>query len=111
MTNKKMENFIYMKAMHTDVYKAYESFGQAVHEKGGPIDEKNRWLIKVAISASQQYPFALRTHIHKALSAGCTRREVEHAILLVAPTAGFPKAMEGLMILRDELDNDASEEE
>lgn len=109
MTNKKMENFIYMKAMHTEVYKAYESFGQVVHEKGGPIDEKNRWLIKVAISASQQYPYALRTHIHKALSAGCTRREVEHAILLVAPTAGFPVAMEGLMILRDELDDSVEE--
>tara|TARA_Y100001933_G_C18901375_1_gene522687 strand:+ start:222 stop:551 length:330 start_codon:yes stop_codon:yes gene_type:complete len=109
MANKKMENFIYMKAMHTDVYKAYESFGQVVHEKGGPIDEKNRWLIKVAISASQQYSFALRTHIHKALSSGCTRSEVEHAILLVAPTAGFPAAMEALMILRDELDNNEDE--
>ena len=32
------------------------------------------------------------------------REEIEHAILLVAPTAGFPKMMEGLMILRDEFD-------
>ncbi|MBZ4654401.1 MAG: uncharacterized protein JG781_1742, partial [Peptococcaceae bacterium] len=41
-----------------------------------------------------------RTHILKALKSGCTREEIEHAILLVAPTAGFPKTMKGLLILR-----------
>ncbi len=106
MGNKKTENLMYLKALHTEVYKAYEEFGKAVHEHGGPIDEKTRWLIKVAISAVEQYPYALRTHLHKALDAGCTRTEIEHAILLVAPTAGFPKAMEAIMILRDELDQE-----
>jgi len=28
------------------------------------------------------------------MNAGCTKDEIEHAILLVAPTAGFPKMME-----------------
>lgn len=111
MKNKRTENFIYFKAMHTEVYKAYEAYGKVVHEEGGPIEEKTRWLIKVAISAVEQYPYALRTHIHKALNAGCTRKEIEHAILLVAPTAGFPKAMEAIMILRDELDQEIDEEE
>jgi len=111
MSNKKMENLMYMKALHTDVYKAYEAYGKVVHESGGPIDEKSRWLIKVAISAVEQYPYAIRTHIHKALNAGCTRTEIEHAILLIAPTAGFPKAMEAIMILRDELDQEIDDED
>jgi len=111
MNTKKTENLMYMKAMHTDVYKAYTSFGKVVHESGGPIEEKTRWLIKVAISAVEQYPYAIRTHIHKALDSGCTRSEIEHAILLVAPTAGFPKAMEAIMILRDELDQDHEDED
>lgn len=110
MSRDKVENFMYFKAIHTDVYKAYEEFGRTVHEKGGPVDEKTRWLIKVAVSAVEQYPYALRTHIHNALSAGCTRTEIEHAILLIAPTCGFPKAMEAIMILRDELDGDIDEE-
>ena len=111
MTNKRIENFVYFKSMHTDVYKAYEAYGKVVHEQGGPIEEKTRWLIKVAVSAAGQHDFSLRSHIHKALSAGCTRSEVEHAILLIAPTAGFPTAMEAIMVLRDELDKEVSEEE
>lgn len=104
MKNKRTENLMYLKAMHNDVYQAYESFGKTVHLDGGPIEEKTRWLIKVALSTAGQHPYAIRTHIHKALDAGCTRKEIEHAILLVAPTEGFPKAMEAIMILRDELD-------
>ncbi len=110
MNKEKVENFMYFKAIHTEVYKAYEEFGRIVHEEGGPIEENVRWLIKVAISAVEQYPYALRTHIHNALKAGCTRSEIEHAILLISPTSGFPKAMEAIMILRDELDGELKEE-
>ncbi|KUO75408.1 MAG: carboxymuconolactone decarboxylase [Clostridia bacterium BRH_c25] len=94
------KNLKYLVENHREIYDAYEHFGKLVHEKGGPIDEKSRWLIKVALSASCQYEYALRTHIIKALKSGCTKEEIEHAILLVAPTCGFPKMMEGLLILR-----------
>jgi alkylhydroperoxidase/carboxymuconolactone decarboxylase family protein YurZ len=67
---------------------------------GESFPSLTRWLIKVALSTEGQYEYALRTHILKALKSGCTREEIEHAILLVAPTAGFPKTMKGLLILR-----------
>jgi alkylhydroperoxidase/carboxymuconolactone decarboxylase family protein YurZ len=88
----------YLIENHGEIYDAYENFERLVHEKGGPIDDKTRWLIKIAISASCQYEHALSTHILKALKSGFTREEIEHAILLVAPTAGFPKMMHGLLI-------------
>jgi 4-carboxymuconolactone decarboxylase len=94
------KNLKYLTEHHGHIYEAYENFGRLVHEKGGPIEEKCRWLIKVALSTSSQYEFALRTHILKALKNGCTKEEIEHAILLVAPTCGFPKMMQGLLILR-----------
>lgn len=97
------KNLNYLVENHSEIYDAYERFGKLVHEKGGPIDEKTRWLIKVALSASNQYEYALRTHIIKAIKSGCTKEEIEHAILLVAPTCGFPKMMEGLLILRHTL--------
>lgn len=96
-------NLKYFISKHEDVYSAYEHFGHLMHEKGGPLDEKTRWLVKVAISTTCQYRYALRTHIIKAIKAGCTREEIEHAIMLVAPTAGFPKTMEGILILREEM--------
>ncbi|MBB6481643.1 carboxymuconolactone decarboxylase family protein [Spirochaeta isovalerica] len=97
----KVENFRYFREKHKEIAEAYDHFGQLLHEKGGPLDEKTRWLIKIAVSAASQYDFALHTHIEKALAAGCTPEEIEHAILLVAPTVGFPKAMGALMVFRE----------
>lgn len=94
------KNLKYLVENHGEIYDAYEHFGKLVHEKGGPLDEKTCWLIKVALSASNQYEYALRTHILKALKGGCTKEEIEHAILLVAPTCGFPRMMKGLLVLR-----------
>lgn len=94
------KNLKYFTEHHEKIYNAYEQYGKLIHEEGGPLTEKTRWLIKVALSTESQYPFALRTHILKALKSGCTREEIEHAILLVAPTAGFPKTMNGVLILR-----------
>lgn len=93
-------NLKYFTEHHEDIYSAYERYGELVHEEGGPLDEKMRWLIKVALSTECQYPLALRTHILKALKSGCSPEEIEHAILLVGPTAGFPKTMTGILIFR-----------
>jgi len=99
--DERKENLKYFKERHPNVYKSYEEFGHTLHEKGGPVDEKTRWLIKVAVSAASQYEYALQTHIEKARDAGCTLEEIEHAILLIAPTVGFPRMMNALMIYRN----------
>ena len=93
-------NLKYFTEHHKTIYSAYEKYGRLIHEVGGPLDEKTCWLIKVSLSTECQYPRALKTHILKALSSGCTKEEIEHAILLVAPSAGFPKTMAGILILR-----------
>jgi alkylhydroperoxidase/carboxymuconolactone decarboxylase family protein YurZ len=100
------ENLEYFTKRHGEIYDAYENFGRLVHEEGGPLSEKTRWLIKVAVSTEGQNRYSLRTHILKAMNAGCTKDEIEHAILLVAPTAGFPKMMEGLLVLRSILEEE-----
>ena len=84
------ENLTYFIEKHGEIYAAYDNFGNLLHTKGGPLDEKTRWLIKVALSTACQNHYSLRTHIRKALKWGCTREEIEHAVLLCAPTAGFP---------------------
>lgn len=95
------KNFNYLKENHPEIFEAYENYGSLVHEKGGPLDQKSRWLIKIALSTSSQYQYALRTHILKALDAGCTKEEIEHVLLLSAPTCGFPTMMQGILVLRD----------
>lgn len=97
---ERQKNYKHFKEKHGEIFDAYENFGHLLHEKGGPLDEKTRWLIKIAISAASQYEYALQTHIEKAMAVGCTKEEIEHAILLIAPTVGFPKAMSALMVFR-----------
>ncbi len=94
------KNLDYLNKNHNEIYEAYQKYGKLVHEKGGPLDEKTRWLIKVALSTDCQNQYSLRTHILKALKSGCTKEEIEHAILLVGPTSGFPKMMHGLLVFR-----------
>ena len=90
------ENLDALIEQHPQIYKAYEAFGQAVHTEGGPLDEKTRWLIKVATSSALGLEKAQITHMTKAMAAGCTAADLEHTILLVAPTAGFPRMMEAM---------------
>lgn len=99
------ENLQYMMDTHGEIYDAYEEYGRLIHTQGGPLDTKTRWLLKVAVSSVCEYPYALRTHIGKARAAGCTREEIEHAILMIAPSVGFPKMMEAIMILREEFED------
>ena len=76
-----------------------EALGKEIHEKSGPLPEKVRWLIKVAISGASHHSIALETHIAKGLEAGVTEAEIKHALLLLIPTAGFPTFMEAYSIL------------
>ena len=99
---KKEANFAYFMEHHREIYEAYEKFGKKLHTEGGPLEEKQRWLIKAAVSAACGHELALKTHIQKALRAGCKSEEIEHAILLTASTAGFPTMMTALISFREE---------
>jgi 4-carboxymuconolactone decarboxylase len=77
-----------------DVYRGHEALGKIIHEEAGPLPEKTRWLIKVAISGASGHDIALETHIAKAREAGATEDEITHTLLLIIQTAGFPAFME-----------------
>ena len=102
--NSIQKNLKYFTDKHGDIYEAYSSYGKAIDENGGPLEEKTKRLIKVAVSATIQNEYSLTTHIKKALKAGCSLEEIEHTLLLIAPTVGFPAMMKALMSLREEID-------
>jgi alkylhydroperoxidase/carboxymuconolactone decarboxylase family protein YurZ len=77
-----------------------EALGKEVHEKGGPLDEKSRWLLKIAISGACNHKRALETHIRKAKAAGVDEAEIKHALLLLIPTAGFPAFMKSYTVFK-----------
>lgn len=77
------------------VSKAYEELGDAVHA-AGPLDEKTRALIKLAISTGARLEGAVHSHTRKALKAGCTAEELRHTVMLALPTIGLPSMMAAL---------------
>jgi 4-carboxymuconolactone decarboxylase len=87
------EPFTAFKEEFPEVSAQHEALGKEIHEHGGPLPEKTRWLIKIAISGACAHERALETHILKAREVGATDQEIKHALLLLIPTAGFPTFM------------------
>lgn len=89
---------------YPQVAKAYKELGNAVH-KAGPLDEKTRALIKLAISTGAKLEGAVHSHARKALKAGCTADEMRQAALLSLPTIGLPSMMAALSWINDILED------
>lgn len=81
----------------------YEELGEAVHNQG-PLNERERALIKLAISGSHLYQSAFKAHVRKAVAAGVTRDEIEHLVLLMLPTVGFPTMMAVMGIMEEQFE-------
>ncbi|MDH3886021.1 MAG: carboxymuconolactone decarboxylase family protein [Desulfobacterales bacterium] len=92
--------FSQFKEEFPEIHEKHEALGKEVHEKGGPLSENSRWLIKIAISGACNHKRALETHIRKAKAAGLDEAEIKHALLLLIPTAGFPAFMKAYAIFK-----------
>ncbi len=80
---------------YPQVYAAYETLGKTAAESG-PLDEKTRELIKLGMAAARGAESAVQSHVHRALEAGATADEVEHALTLGINTLGFSSMMTAL---------------
>lgn len=89
---------------YPDVASAYEALGSAVHN-AGPLDEKTRSLIKLAISTGAGLQGAVHSHVRKALKAGASIEEMRQTVLLALPTIGLPSMMAALSWLDDIIEN------
>jgi alkylhydroperoxidase/carboxymuconolactone decarboxylase family protein YurZ len=92
--------FSQFKEEFPEIHEKHEALGKEVHEKGGPLSEHSRWLIKIAISGACNHKRALETHIRKAKAAGLDEAEIKHALLLLIPTAGFPAFMKAYTVFK-----------
>jgi alkylhydroperoxidase/carboxymuconolactone decarboxylase family protein YurZ len=95
------EAFTRFKAEFPKVYADYEALGKEIHEKSGPLPEKVRWLLKIAISGASGHKKALETHIYKGRESGLTDDEIGYALLLLIQTKGFPTFMRAYEVFRN----------
>lgn len=100
------KRFVKFTEDYPDVAKAYEALGDAVHA-AGPLDEKTRALVKLAISTGARLEGAVHSHVRKALAAGVTPAELRQVVLLSLPTIGLPSMMAALSWVDDVLEGES----
>ncbi len=94
------ELFTHFKEEFPLVDSKYEELGRVIHGESGPLKERERWLMKVAISGAAGHLRSLEVHIKKAMEAGVTEEEVKHTLLLLISTVGFPAFMEAYSVYK-----------
>ena len=83
-----------------ELWRAYDQLG-AVAAESGPLDAKTRELVRLGMAAGSKSESAVQSHVHRALEAGATPEEIEHALLLGVTTLGLPAMMMALAWARD----------
>src|ERR671934_2755348 len=76
---------------HSDVWKAFNQLGESCHQ-AGPLDEKTRRLVKLALSIGAGLEGATHSAVRNARESGISAEELEHVALLSITTLGLPAA-------------------
>ncbi len=84
------------------VSEAYDRLAKVCHQ-AGPLNEKTRELVKLALSIGAKMEGAVHSHTRRALDAGATRSEIHHLVLLGLTTIGFPSSIAALTWVEDVL--------
>ncbi len=85
---------------HPEVWQAFNELGNRCHETG-PLDEKSRRLVKLALSIGAGLEGATHSAVRNALKSRITREEMEHVALLAISTLGLPSATRAMTWISD----------
>jgi len=96
---KPFQDFV---SRYPKVASAYEALAAAAHE-AGPLDERTRRLVKLAIAVGGRLEGAVRAHARFARAAGISDAELDHVVLLAMTTIGQPSAVAARTWMQDEL--------
>ena len=70
-------------------------------ETDGPLDERTRRLLKLAISIGAMREGAVHSNVRKALAAGITEEELWQVVALAASNLGMPATVAVYTWVRD----------
>lgn len=85
---------------YPEVWKAFDELGEQCHQ-AGPLDEKTRRLVKVALSIGAGLEGATHSAARNAVKAGVTQDELNQVAVLAVTTLGLPSAIRGFTWLSD----------
>jgi len=82
------------------VWQAYAALGEAA-ATAGPLDERTRRLVKLALSIGASSEGAVHSHTRRAVEEGLSKKELKQVALLAIATLGLPQAVKGLTWIED----------
>lgn len=85
---------------HPEVWKAFNELGDSCHH-AGPLDEKSRRLVKLALSIGAALEGATHSAVRNARKYGITRDEMDHVAILAISTLGWPAATRAMTWIAD----------
>ncbi len=93
---------------YPEIIKAVENLGTTVRQSG-PLDDKTSHLIQLAAAATAKSEGAVHSHTRRALKAGASPEEINHTLLLLISTIGFPQVMAAISWCGDVLEGEGGE--
>jgi len=102
-SQKKPKHYERMRKQHPEFIEAVETLGRTV-KTAGPLDEKTVLLVQLAAAAALRAEGGVMSHAKRAAAAGCSREEIEHALIALTSGIGFPAVAAALKWSSEELD-------
>lgn len=85
---------------YPDVWSAFSALGAATAD-AGPLTNRERRLVKLALAIGTGSEGATHSHVRRAEEDGLTVADIEQVALLAIPTLGFPRAAAAMSWIRD----------
>ncbi len=85
---------------YPEIWKRFNQLGELCHE-AGPLDEKTRRLVKLALSIGAGLEGATHSAVRNARSTGVSADEIHHVALLAITTLGLPSATRAMTWIDD----------
>ena len=98
---KAPERFIEFAKQYPKIAAAYENLAAECHKSGGPLNDRERALVKLGIAIGSGREGSVHSQVRKGLDGGMKPAEIRHAVLLAMTAIGFPSMMAALTWAED----------
>ena len=100
--------YLTLKKRHPEFLAAVEALGESVRASG-PLDAKTVHLVQLAAAAAIRSEGSVHSHVRRALDAGATPAEVQHVLISLTSTIGFPNVTAALSWSQDLLGDEGGD--
>lgn len=106
MTQQPPELYLKLKERHSDLIAAVESLSKAAR-LAGPLDDKTGHLIQLGAAAAIHSRGSVCSHAARAMDSGASIAEIQHAVIVLTSTIGFPTVAAALSWIDEALEKRA----